>query len=137
MSDAAAGHWAGAKAPSLAEIEALADAAFAALPVEFRVLCAGVRIHVDDFPDDETLTEMGCESEFDLLGLFRGVGLAQAGDARHQVGGHMLQMALHARRVQRLVVPQVCQVVRVVLEVCLRREASVTGSWTGITRSSP
>ena len=80
MSDAAAGHWAGAKAPSLAEIEALADAAFAALPVEFRVLCAGVRVHVDDFPDDETLTEMGCESEFDLLGLFRGVGLAQAGE---------------------------------------------------------
>ena len=77
--DAASG-WAGTKAPSLAEIEALADAAFAALPEEFRRLCAGVRIHVDDFPDEETLTEMGCESEFDLLGLFRGVGLAQGGE---------------------------------------------------------
>lgn len=77
--DAASG-WAGTKAPNLAEIEALADAAFAALPEEFRRLCAGVRIHVDDFPDEETLTEMGCESEFDLLGLFRGVGLAQGGE---------------------------------------------------------
>lgn len=68
------------KAPSLAEIEALADAAFAALPQEFRALSAGVRIVVDDFPDDETLREMACESEFDLLGLFRGIGLAQAGE---------------------------------------------------------
>ncbi|WP_245930696.1 metallopeptidase family protein [Methylobacterium radiodurans] len=71
---------AAAKAPSLAEIEALADAAFAGLPEGFRALCAGVRIVVDDFPDEETLAEMECESEFDLLGLFRGVGLAQAGE---------------------------------------------------------
>ena len=71
---------AGARAPSLAEIEELADAAFAALPEGFRRLCAGVRIVVDDFPDAETLAEMECESEFDLLGLFRGVGLAQAGE---------------------------------------------------------
>ena len=71
---------AGARAPSLAEIEELADAAFAALPEGFRRLCAGVRIVVDDFPDAETLAEMECESEFDLLGLFRGVGLAQSGE---------------------------------------------------------
>ena len=71
---------AAAKAPSLAQIEALADAAFAGLPEEFRALCAGVRIIVDDFPDEETLTEMDCESEFDLLGLFRGIGLAQSGE---------------------------------------------------------
>ena len=69
-----------AKAPSLAEIEDLARAAFAALPEEFRALAEDVRIVVDDFPDDETLTEMECESEFDLLGLFRGIGLAQAGE---------------------------------------------------------
>ncbi|WP_430910437.1 metallopeptidase family protein [Methylobacterium sp. sgz302541] len=72
--------WAEARAPSLAEIEALAFAAFDALPEGFRRLCGGVRIHVDDFPDEETLAEMECESEFDLLGLFRGVGLAQAGE---------------------------------------------------------
>ncbi len=80
MSPAAAQALHSARAPSLAEIEDLALAAFAALPEEFRALAKDVRIVVDDFPDDETLTEMDCESEFDLLGLFRGIGLAQAGE---------------------------------------------------------
>ena len=71
--------WSGLQAPSLAEMERLAEDAFARLPKSFRRLCEGVVIRVEDFPDDETLREMGCESEFDLLGLFRGVGLAQAG----------------------------------------------------------
>ena len=72
--------WSERRAPSLAEIEALAFDAFSRLPPRFRKLCEGVRIHVDDFPDDETLDEMNCESEFDLLGLFRGVGLAQSSE---------------------------------------------------------
>ena len=66
-------------APSLDDFEALADAAFAALPADFRQLCKGVVIRVEDFPDDETLDEMDCETEYDLLGLFRGQGMAQAG----------------------------------------------------------
>ena len=70
-----------ARAPSLDEIEALAREAFAELPDAFRRLCDGLVIHVEDFPDEDTLAEMGCESEFDLLGLFRGIGLAQAGEA--------------------------------------------------------
>ncbi len=72
MSDLAA-----LKAPSLAEMERIADEAYAGLPADFRALCQGLVIHVVDFPDDETLDEMRCESPFDLLGLFRGVGLAQ------------------------------------------------------------
>ncbi len=67
------------KSPTLAEIEALADSAFAALPLEFRALCEGLVIHVDDFPDDETLEDMECETEFDLLGLFRGRGMPHRG----------------------------------------------------------
>jgi predicted Zn-dependent protease with MMP-like domain len=63
-------------APTLADIEALADEAFAALPEKFTRLCEGVLFHVEDFPDEETLDEMECETEFDLLGLFRGHGLA-------------------------------------------------------------
>jgi predicted Zn-dependent protease with MMP-like domain len=47
------------------------------LPEEFRKLCEGLIIQVVDFPDDETLEEMGAETEFDLLGLFRGRGMAQ------------------------------------------------------------
>ncbi|NEU12288.1 Zn-dependent protease [Methylobacterium sp. BTF04] len=78
--------WAGAHAPTIDDIEDLAHAAFANLPGSFRALCTGVTIHVEDFPDEETLNEMECESEFDLLGLFRGFGLAQSGEV---VSGQM------------------------------------------------
>jgi predicted Zn-dependent protease with MMP-like domain len=71
--------WSAATAPSLAEIERIADDAFARLPEGFRRLCDGVAVRVEDFPDDETLREMGLDSPFDLLGLFRGIGLAQGG----------------------------------------------------------
>jgi predicted Zn-dependent protease with MMP-like domain len=67
--------WRPVKAPSLAELEILASEVFAHLPQKFRDLCAGVVIQVDDFPTDEVLEEMQAETEFDLLGLFQGVGL--------------------------------------------------------------
>ena len=73
--------WAALQAPSLADFERLADEAFARLPDSFRDLCEGVVVRVDDFPDDETLRAMGCDSPFDLLGLFRGIGLAQGGSS--------------------------------------------------------
>jgi predicted Zn-dependent protease with MMP-like domain len=63
------------KAPSLEELELLAEAAFARLPEKFRALCEGLVIRVEDFPEEEVLDDMGAESEFDLLGLFQGVGL--------------------------------------------------------------
>jgi predicted Zn-dependent protease with MMP-like domain len=67
--------WTSAKAPSLADIETMAHAIFAQLPDGFRELCADVIIRVDDFPTDEVLDEMDAASEFDLLGLFHGIGL--------------------------------------------------------------
>ena len=67
--------WTEAKAPSLAEMEAMAHEVFERLPKGFRALCEGVIIRVDDFPTDEVLDEMQAQSEFDLLGLFQGVGL--------------------------------------------------------------
>lgn len=67
----------GLKAPTLADIERLADEAFARLPEAFRALCGEVIIRVDDFPTDEVLEEMEAETPFDLLGLFTGVGMAQ------------------------------------------------------------
>jgi predicted Zn-dependent protease with MMP-like domain len=67
--------WRTIKAPSLAEFEILAAEVFRRLPGKFRDLCADVVIQVDDFPSEEVLNEMGAESEFDLLGLFQGVGL--------------------------------------------------------------
>ena len=67
----------GLTAPTLADIERLADEAFARLPEAFRALCGEVIIRVDDFPTDEVLEEMEAETPFDLLGLFTGVGMAQ------------------------------------------------------------
>ncbi len=70
--------WSGLLPPSLVTIENIADAAFADLPPAFRKLCEGLVIRVEDFPDDEILDEMDCETEFDLLGLFRGADLARS-----------------------------------------------------------
>ena len=67
--------WRGVRAPSLVELEVLAGEVFRHLPARFRTLCTDVVIQVDDFPSDEVLEEMQAETEFDLLGLFQGVGL--------------------------------------------------------------
>jgi predicted Zn-dependent protease with MMP-like domain len=67
--------WRPVKAPSLAELEALAGDVFKHLPRRFRDLAAHVVVRVDDFPSEDVLDEMQAESEFDLLGLFQGVGL--------------------------------------------------------------
>ena len=67
--------WRALKAPSLEELEVLAETAFRRLPEKFRALCEGLVIRVDDFPTDEVLDELRAETEFDLLGLFQGVGL--------------------------------------------------------------
>ncbi|MGA3301873.1 MAG: metallopeptidase family protein [Methylovirgula sp.] len=71
-------NWATVAPPSLVDLERIADKSFAELPETFRKLCEGLVIQVEDFPDDEVLDEMECETEFDLLGLFRGSGMAQA-----------------------------------------------------------
>ena len=67
--------WRGVRAPSLEEIEVIAIDAFRRLPTKFRNLCEDLVIRVEDFPTDEVLDQMGAETEFDLLGLFQGVGL--------------------------------------------------------------
>jgi predicted Zn-dependent protease with MMP-like domain len=67
--------WQPMKAPSLAELEVLASDVYGRLPARFRKLCADLVIQIDDFPTEEVLDHMDAESEFDLLGLFQGVGL--------------------------------------------------------------
>jgi predicted Zn-dependent protease with MMP-like domain len=66
-------------APGLAEFEQLAEEAFARLPATFRALCEGVVIRIQEFPTADVVSELGAESEFDILGLFQGTGLAQDG----------------------------------------------------------
>jgi predicted Zn-dependent protease with MMP-like domain len=67
--------WRGASAPTLAQFEVMAIEAFRRLPATFRALCADLVIKIDDFPTDEVVDTMGLRSEFDILGLFQGVGL--------------------------------------------------------------
>src|SRR5882724_907659 len=59
--------------PSLADLETLAQRALATVPDELKRHLGPVVIRVDDFPDEETEDEMGLESPFDILGLYRGV----------------------------------------------------------------
>ncbi len=63
--------------PELSDLEAQAREAYATIPTELRQYVGNVVIQVTDFPDDETLEMMECESPFDLLGLYKGVSLAQ------------------------------------------------------------
>jgi len=84
------------KAPTLADVEALAHQIYAGLPSRFTRLCEGLVIHVDDFPEDDVLEEMECESEFDLLGLFRGRGLTQ-GEHLAQTGDEPNMIWLYRR----------------------------------------
>ncbi|HEU0222967.1 MAG TPA: metallopeptidase family protein [Paracoccaceae bacterium] len=73
-------------APSLEDIEALAFDAFGKLPPEFRRACDGVVIRVEDFPDDETLEDMGIEDPYDLTGLYVGVALTERSFADQRTG---------------------------------------------------
>ena len=63
--------------PTLADLEAVAREAFAGVPSELRLYLNEVVIRVEDFPDDDTLEDMECETPYDLLGLYRGVDLAR------------------------------------------------------------
>jgi predicted Zn-dependent protease with MMP-like domain len=63
------------QAPSLGDIEALAERALTTIPAELKRHLGNVVVRVDEFPDEEVEEEMGLESPFDILGLYRGVAL--------------------------------------------------------------
>ncbi len=66
-------------APSAAEIEAIARAALARLPDQFRAHLGDVLLQVEEFADDEVLDDLGIEDPFDLTGVYEGVTVAQRG----------------------------------------------------------
>ncbi len=63
------------RAPTLGDIEALAQRALAMIPDEFKRHLGPLVIRVEEFPDEETEAAMELESPFDILGLYRGVAL--------------------------------------------------------------
>jgi predicted Zn-dependent protease with MMP-like domain len=68
-------NWTNATAPTLADFEAMAQAAWNKLPAEFRSLAGDVIIRVEDFATDEILDELDIEDPFELTGLYQGVSL--------------------------------------------------------------
>ena len=62
-------------APTLAEIDEMANRALAVIPPELKRHLGPVVIRIEEFPDEETEEEMELESPFDILGLYRGVAL--------------------------------------------------------------
>ncbi len=69
--------WENMTAPTLADFEVLAAAAWERLPEEFRAKANDLLIRVEDFATDEVLDSLGIASPFDLLGLYHGVSLNQ------------------------------------------------------------
>ena len=53
----------------------LAEQALAGIPEDLRRHVQGVGISVAEFADDDTLDDMGIESEWDLTGLYHGTPL--------------------------------------------------------------
>ncbi len=68
-------NWTNATAPTLADFEAMAQAAWNKLPSEFRSLAGDVVIRVEDFATDDVLDELDIEDAFELTGLYQGVSL--------------------------------------------------------------
>jgi len=64
-------------APTLADIDAMARAALAALPEPMLQMTKGVVLQVTEFPDDDVCAEMELESPFDIMGLYQGVSLLE------------------------------------------------------------
>ncbi len=77
MTEPALPSWLRAAAPSLEDIAALAEAAFAELPERFRALAGEIIFRVDDFPSDDVLDDLGLEDPFELTGLYQGVDLVR------------------------------------------------------------
>jgi predicted Zn-dependent protease with MMP-like domain len=61
--------------PTLGDLEALAERALTTIPERLKRHLGRIVIRVVEFPDEETEREMGLESPFDILGLYRGVAL--------------------------------------------------------------
>ncbi len=58
--------------PSAVEFDRLARAAFARIPEPFAQHLEGITVHIEEFADEETLSDMGIEDAWELTGLYHG-----------------------------------------------------------------
>ncbi len=73
-------------APSLGDIERLAQAAVERLPDLFRQHLGTLLLRVEDFPDADVMQAMGLDTPFDILGLYHG---HHVGDPARDLTGAM------------------------------------------------
>jgi predicted Zn-dependent protease with MMP-like domain len=74
-----------------AAFEALVESALRRLPRRFKDKLANVAVVVEDWPDEDTLEEMGIEPPDTLYGLYRGVDLTH----RDSGYGNVLPDTIH------------------------------------------
>lgn len=65
------------QAPTLDEVQALAEAARKRFPEAFRGLALGVAIRVEELAEEGVLTDLGIDSPFELTGLYDGIPLTE------------------------------------------------------------
>lgn len=63
--------------PSLQDLAELAEQAYAEIPRSISRHADDIMIRVVDLPDEETCRDLELDSPYDLLGLYRGVHLAE------------------------------------------------------------
>ena len=59
------------RAPSASDLAYLAPKTWNQVPASLRSMTGEISITVDEFPDDETMDEIGSETPFDIMGLLR------------------------------------------------------------------
>ncbi len=68
-------NWKHRTAPDVSDMESMALATVAALPVAFRSAAKAVVIRIEEFPSEEMLDDLDMEDSFELTGLYDGTPL--------------------------------------------------------------
>ncbi len=68
-------NWKHRTAPDVSDMESMALATVAALPVAFRSAANAVVIRIEEFPSEEMLDDLDMEDSFELTGLYDGTPL--------------------------------------------------------------
>ena len=66
-----------ALAPSIADMQAMAEAALRQLPSAFAARLGDIVLVVEDWPDEETLAELGIDNPYELTGVYEGLPLTE------------------------------------------------------------
>jgi predicted Zn-dependent protease with MMP-like domain len=63
--------WSHMRAPDAVDLARLARQTWALVPETLRQMTGDISITVEEFPDDDTMDEIGSETPFDIMGLLR------------------------------------------------------------------